>query len=92
MTTDNHRKVEQSIAQVEDPRESLAPLLNSVTVGKAERETSFLPSEQYGTYMATMEGVVDDINIQAAVKAVISNKGAPGVDGITTEEIKKGHA
>jgi RNA-directed DNA polymerase len=89
MTTDNHRKVEQSIAQVEDPRESLAPLPNSVMVGKAERETSFLPSDQYGTYMATMEGVVDDINIQAAVKAVISNKGAPGVDGIATEEIKR---
>ena len=39
--------------------------------------------------IAAMEGVVDYINIQEAVKAVISNKGAPGIDGITTEEIKK---
>jgi hypothetical protein len=31
---------------------------------------------------------VNDYNIQEATKAVIRNKGAPGVDGITTEEIK----
>ncbi len=89
MTTDNRRKVERFTAQAEDSRESLVPLPNSAMVDKAERETSFLPSGQYDTYSATMEGVVDDINIQEAVKAVISNKGAPGIDGITTEEIKK---
>ena len=89
MTTGNRRKVEKSTAQAEDSRESLVPLPNSATVDKAERGTTFLPSGQYDTDMATMEGVVDDINIQEAVKAVISNKGAPGIDGITTEEIKK---
>ena len=89
MTTDNCRKVADTTAQTEDSRESLVPLLNSAMVDKAERETSFLPSGQDDTYIATMEGIVDDINIQEAVKAVISNKGAPGIDGITTEEIKK---
>lgn len=88
MTTDNRRKVEQSIAQTGDSGQNSVPLSNSATVGKAERETTLLPSDQYGTYIATMESVVDDINIQEAVKAVISNKGAPGIDGITTEEIK----
>lgn len=31
---------------------------------------------------------MNDYNIQEAIKAVIRNKGAPGVDGVTTEEIK----
>lgn len=46
-----------------------------------------LPSD-HDTYIATIEGVLDERNIEEAVKAVISNKGAPGIDGITTEEIK----
>ncbi len=87
MTTDNRRKEEKSKAQMGESRESLVPLPNSAMVGKAERETSILPSG-YGTYIATIESVLDECNIQDAVKAVISNKGAPGIDGITTEEIK----
>lgn len=71
MTAENRRKGEKSTAQAEDSRESLVPLPNSGMVDKAERETSFLPSGQYDTYIAAMEGVVDDINIQEAVKAVI---------------------
>jgi RNA-directed DNA polymerase len=31
---------------------------------------------------------VNDYNIQEAIKKVISNKGAPGVDGVTTKEIE----
>lgn len=87
MTTDNHRKTEQSKAETEESRESLVQLPNSVMVGKAERKTYILPSD-HDTYIATIESVLDDLNIQEAVKAVISNKGAPGIDGITTEEIK----
>jgi RNA-directed DNA polymerase len=87
MTTDNRRKEEKSKAQMGESRESLVPLPNSAMVDKAERGTSILPSG-YDTYIATIESVLDERNIQEAVKAVISNKGAPGIDGITTEEIK----
>jgi group II intron reverse transcriptase/maturase len=88
MTTDNRRKAEKSKAQTEESRESLVPLLNSAMVDKAERETTFLPSG-HDTYIATIESVVDDCNMKEAIAAVIRNKGAPGIDGITTEEIKK---
>ena len=84
MTTDNHRKAEQSKAETGESGESLVQLPNSVMVDRAERKTSILPSD-HDTYIATIESVLDDSNIQEAVKAVISNKGAPGIDGITTE-------
>lgn len=88
MTTDNRRKEEQSKAKAEDPRESLAPLLNSAVVDKAERKISILPSSPNYTFIIKIEDVVEDRNIQEAVKAVICNKGASGIDGVTTEEIK----
>lgn len=56
-------------------------------VDKAKREESILPDSQYHTHIAKIEGMVNDYNIQEATKAVIRNKGAPGVDGITTKEI-----
>lgn len=87
MTTDNRRKEDKSKAQTEESRESLISLPNSAMVDKTERETSILPSSQYNT--PRIESVVNDYNIQGAITAVIRNKGAPGIDGITTEEIKK---
>ena len=63
MTTDNHRKAEQSKAKTEESGESLVSLSNSVMVDKAERKTSILPSD-HDTYIATIEGVLDDLNIQ----------------------------
>lgn len=87
MTTGNHRKTEQSKAKTEESGQKLVLLPNSVMVGKAERKTSILPSD-HDTYIATIESVLDDSNIQEAIKTVVSNKGAPGIDGITTEEIK----
>lgn len=89
MATDNRRKEEQSKAQTKELGESLLPLLNSATVDKAERKTSLLPSDPCDTYIATIEGVVRDYNIKEAIAAVMRNKGAPGVDNITTEEIRE---
>ncbi|MFS8563596.1 MAG: group II intron reverse transcriptase/maturase [Rhabdochlamydiaceae bacterium] len=89
MTTNNRRKEEKSKAQTEDPGESPSQLLKSATVDKAERKTSLLPSDPYDAPIATIEGVTKDSNIQKAIEAVIRNKGAPGIDGITTEEIKE---
>jgi len=57
-------------------------------VDKAEREESILPDNQRYIPIPKIEGVVNDYNMQEAMKAVIRNKGAPGIDGITTEEIK----
>jgi len=58
-------------------------------VDKAEREESILPDNQCCIPIPKIEGVVSDYNIQEAIKAVTRNKGAPGIDGVTTDEIKR---
>lgn len=89
MTTDNHRKEEIHEAKMKDlERNSIQPS-NSVMVDKAEREPSILPDSQRYTHIPRIEGVVNDYNIQEAIKVVKRNKGSPGIDGITTEEIKE---
>lgn len=88
MTTENRRKEENEAKTEDSGRNSVQPL-NSAMVDKAEREASFLPDSWRYTHIATIEGVVSSYNIQEAVKAVVRNKGAPGIDGITTEDIKE---
>lgn len=87
MTTENRRKEVQE-AKTEDSGRNLVPPTNSAMVDKAEREESILPDNQRYIHIPKIEGVVNDYNIQEAIKAVTRNKGAPGIDGITTEEIK----
>jgi RNA-directed DNA polymerase len=87
MTTENRRKEEKE-AKTEDSGRNLVQPTNSAMVDKAEREESLLPDNQRYIHIPKIEGVVNDYNIQEAMKAVIRNKGAPGIDGITTEEIK----
>lgn len=86
MITENRRKEDMSKAQAEESRESLVPLLNSAMGDKAEKGISILPSD-HNTYIATIESVVGDCNMKEAIAKVKSNKGAPGIDGVTTEEI-----
>lgn len=88
MAAENCRKAEETQAKTEESGESPVQLLNSAMADKTERETTFLPSG-HNTYIATIESVVDDCNMKKAIAAVMRNKGAPGIDGITTEEIKK---
>lgn len=88
MTTNNHRKEEQSKAQIENAGRNSVNSMNSVEVDKAERDKSILPNSQSYTYIPRIEGVVNDYSIQEAVKVVIRNKGSPGIDGVTTDEIK----
>jgi RNA-directed DNA polymerase len=88
MTTENRRKEEYK-AKTEDSGRNLVQPTNSAVVDKTEREQSILPDSQRYTHIPTIEGVVSDYNIQEAVKAVTRNKGAPGIDGVTTEEIKE---
>jgi retron-type reverse transcriptase len=87
MTTENRRKEEHE-AKTEESGQNLVQPTNSAMVDKAEREESILPDNRRYIHIAKIEGVVSDYNIQEAMKAVIRNKGAPGIDGITTEEIK----
>jgi len=87
MTTENRRKEEKE-AKTEDSGRNLVQPTNSAMVDKAEREESILPDNQRYIHIPKIEGVVNDYNMQEAMKAVIRNKGAPGIDGITTEEIK----
>lgn len=88
MTIENRRKEEYK-AKTKESGRNLVPPLNSVMVDKAERETSYLPDSQNTIYIPKIERAVSDYNIQEAIKVVIRNKGSPGIDGITTEEIKE---
>ncbi len=88
MTTENRRKEEKSEAETKGRRRNLTPLSNSAMVDRAERGTAILPSV-HETYIPTIESVVSDINMKRALKAVIRNKGSPGIDGVTTEEIER---
>lgn len=91
MTADNRRKEgAENIteAKTEDSGRNFVQPLNSAMADKAEKDKSILPNSQHNPYIPKIERVVGDYNIQEAMKVVIRNKGAPGVDGITTEEIK----
>ena len=88
MTTDNRRKEEQSKAKTEESGESLVPLSYGAVVDKAGKDESFLPGSQQDS-LVTIERVVGSWNIQVALAAVKRNKGAPGIDGITTEVIEE---
>ena len=87
MTANNSRREEESKAKTQNQGRSPVPLLNGIVADKAEKDTSFLTSN-YDGYIATIEDVIDELNIQRALKAVISNKGASGIDGITTDKIQ----
>lgn len=86
MTADNRQRKEKSKAETEELGRNPIPPLKGTVADKAARERSF-PTSNYDGLVATIEDVVEDLNIQNALKAVISNKGAPGVDGITTDKI-----
>lgn len=89
MTTENRRKEE---AKTEDSGRNLVQSTKSAMVDITEKEKSILPDDQdllsNLEYIPKIERVVSDHNIQDAIRAVIRNKGAPGVDGITVGEIK----
>lgn len=89
MTTDNRRKEEQSKAIQKKSGECPDTLLMiSAMVDEAERNISNLPSGQHHTHVPRIEGVVNSYNMKQAFKAVKRNKGAAGIDGVNTEEIR----
>jgi len=84
MTTENRRKK----ANTEESGRNLVQPTDSAMADKAEREPSILPSSQSYQYDPRIEMVVSGYNMIQAVDAVVRNKGAPGIDGMTTKEIK----
>ncbi len=85
MSTDNRRK--ENAKTSEDGRNPFFTL-NSALVDKAEKEKSILPNNQDQPFEPKIEMVVNDYNISEAIKAVKRNKGAAGIDGITTDEVE----
>jgi hypothetical protein len=71
-------------AKTEDSGRNPVKPTKGAMVDKAEKEESFLPNSQRYIHIPKIEGVVSDYNIQEAIKVVKSNKGAPGIDGVTT--------
>jgi RNA-directed DNA polymerase len=61
--------------------------LEGVVANTAEKETSSSPLEQ-PVYKTSIDDVLSSANMQKAFKAVRSNKGAPGIDGMTIEDTK----
>jgi RNA-directed DNA polymerase len=88
MTTDNHRKKAEAKAKTEGSRESLVHLPNGVMVDEAERNQLLLPGVHWHIYQPKIEMVVNEYNIQKALKSVKRNKGAPGVDNMPMQEIE----
>lgn len=88
MTTDNRRREEME-AKTEDSGRNLVQPTESAMVDKAVGETSILPDSQVRIHIPKIENVVSSYNIEEAIKAVTRNKGAPGIDGVTTQEIRQ---
>ena len=57
------------------------------TLGVEERQTFAAQSERRALTQELMEQVVEYDNLNQAYKRVKANKGAPGVDGMTVEEL-----
>lgn len=89
MTTHSRKEGQTPEAKMKESRESLVPLSNSAEVGKTDKNTTFLPSNQNEAYIPRINSLVSDYNIQVAIELVKRNKGAPGIDGITVQEIDK---
>ena len=53
------------------------------SVGKLESERKGGKDKR----MSLLEEVLNEANIERAIKAVMANKGAPGVDGMKTEQL-----
>lgn len=88
MTVDNRRKEERSEAKTEEMEQNSMPTSKGTMTDKTEGIKSILPGERNDIYEVTIEDVIEEANIQEAIKSVKGNRGAPGVDGITTNEIK----
>jgi len=89
MTTENCRKEVLLKASTVSSERNSQKLVDGAVVVTAKTEQSTLPSNQRHEFEATIDKLVADFNIQAAISKVKRNGGAPGIDNITTEEIEE---
>jgi RNA-directed DNA polymerase len=58
--------------------------------GRTEEQQAIVASSQHQTLrMDLMEAVVEKANLNKAYQRVVSNKGAPGIDGMSTQDLKQ---
>lgn len=86
MKTECRKEDKESEAKTGTLGESPELALKSAEFTQTARDKANLPST-HDPHIATIERVVRDYNIGKAVEAVMRNKGAPGVDGVTIKEI-----
>lgn len=89
MTTENCRKEVMPKAYTTSSERNSRKCVDGAVVVTAKTEQSSLPGNQRYEYVASIHSLVADFNIQQAVLKVKRNKGAPGIDNITTEEIEE---
>jgi RNA-directed DNA polymerase len=87
MTTDNCRKETIVKTHTSSSERNLQKDVNGAMVDTVTTEKTSLLGNQRYEYIATIERVIVDFNIQEATSKVKRNGGAPGIDNITTEEI-----
>lgn len=87
MTTENCRKATIVKTPTLSNERNSPKEVNGAMVDTATTEQTSLLGSQRHIYIATIEGVTADFNIQEAISKVKANRGAPGIDNITTEEI-----
>lgn len=78
-----------SKAQTTSSERNSQKFVDGVVIVTAKTEQSSLPGDQGYKYTASIDKLVSDFNIQEAIHRVKKNKGAPGIDNITTEEIEE---
>ncbi|HEX9508418.1 MAG TPA: hypothetical protein VF947_08415, partial [Myxococcales bacterium] len=76
----------QKTAQAELPLEARGEAPFGQRSGEARTATN---GNGYSGTIALMERVVERGNVKAALKRVRQNKGSPGVDGMTVDELPK---
>lgn len=88
MASENRRKEGKMEPLAKTSGRNPVPPTFSAVDAKVGREPSIQPNSYRTPYLAKIERVVSDYNMQEAMKAVIRNKGAAGIDWIMTEEIR----
>ncbi len=89
MTTRNCRKKAEPIAYTTSSERNSQKFVDGAVSVTAKTEQSSLPGNQQPECVASVHKLVADFNIQKAVLKVKKNKGAAGIDNITTEEIEE---
>ena len=79
------RVIQQAVLQRLQPQWD--PTFSEHSVQEVEAVTATAEPESPASTEHLMEAICDPANIEAALRTVVRNKGAPGVDGITVKRL-----